>query len=101
MESRRQCLAGINLARQSCNQRLGPFSFTAETQRRGGRQKREVGMPTSWTVGGRLADRFAGRPEYARAKGAEGAEDAEEEGVSRNRRGARGFCTLAGAVAGG
>jgi len=25
-------------------------------------------MPTSWTVGGRLADRFAGRPEYARAK---------------------------------
>ena len=52
-------------------------------------------MPTSWTVGGRLADRFAGRPEYARAKGAEGAEDAEEEGVSRNRRGARRFCTLA------
>ena len=25
-------------------------------------------MPTSWTVGGRLADRFAGGPEYARAK---------------------------------
>ena len=28
-------------------------------------------------------------------KGAEGAEDAEEKGVSRNRRGARRFCTLA------
>ena len=42
-------------------------------------------MPTSWTVGGRLADRFAGRPEYARAKGAEGAEDAEDKGA----------CTLA------
>jgi len=25
-------------------------------------------MRTSWTVGGRLADRFAGGPEYARAK---------------------------------
>ena len=40
-------------------------------------------MPTSWTVGVRLADRFAGRPEYARAKGAEGAEDAEEKGACR------------------
>ena len=40
-------------------------------------------MPTSWTVGGRLADRFAGRPEYGRAKGVEGAEDAEEKGACR------------------
>src|SRR5690348_2321543 len=81
----------MDLARQAATKdlNLSIHRRGAETRRKA---KREVGVRTG---GGRLADRFAGRPEYARAKGAEGAEDAEEMSVSRNRRGARRFCTLA------
>jgi len=80
----------MDLARQAATKdlNLSIHRRGAETRRKA---KREVGVRTG---GGRLADRFAGRPEYARAKGAEGAEDAEEMSVSRNRRGARRFCTL-------